>query len=150
MCLKHLAQQDFLCISKALHWFSLGCLMCSHFIDEIRQLKAPDLCKIESHVADSWDKYRYKITYMGLLLILCSFEREFFYSGIRTFNSLSNETVEGKNNKSHFREDLRRYIVSHSFYSLEEFLHQSEIIRNIDVHHWLVFSSIFIANFHIF
>jgi hypothetical protein len=45
-----------------------------------------------------------------------------FYSGIRIFNSLPNEIFECKNNKSHFRAALRRYLVSHSFYSVEELL----------------------------
>jgi hypothetical protein len=56
--------------------------------------------------------------------LLC-FQKGVFYSGLRIFNSLPLAILECQKNKSRFRAALRKYLVSHCFYSVDEFLTHS-------------------------
>jgi hypothetical protein len=60
---------------------------------------------------------------------LSSFQRGVFYSGLWIFNSLPSIILECQNNKSHFRAALRKYLLAHCFYSLNEFFTHSQRIE---------------------
>jgi hypothetical protein len=67
---------------------------------------------------------------------LSSFQKGVFYSGLRIFNSLQSIILECQKNKSHFRTALRKYLVAHCFYSLNEFFtHTVKKINNNTDHH---------------
>jgi hypothetical protein len=62
---------------------------------------------------------RYKNQLHRPVANLSCFQKQDFYSGLKIFNSLPLAILKCQNNKLHFRAALRKYLVSHSFYSLD-------------------------------
>jgi len=52
--------------------------------------------------------------------VLINFQRSTFYAGIKTFNSLPPSLKILKNDKTKFKTALRKYLNTHSFYSVDE------------------------------
>ena len=50
-------------------------------------------------------------------------KKSMFYAGIRIFNSLPHSLTILKNEKEKFKVALRRYLHTHSFYSVDEFFY---------------------------
>jgi hypothetical protein len=53
---------------------------------------------------------------------LSCFQKSAFYTGIKIFNSLPSSLTSLVNKKSQFKVALKRYLNTHSFYSVDEFL----------------------------
>jgi len=52
--------------------------------------------------------------------VLINFQRSTFYAGIKTFNSLPPILKILKNDEAKFKTALRKYLNTHSFYSVDE------------------------------
>jgi hypothetical protein len=52
---------------------------------------------------------------------LSCFQKSTFYAGIKIFNSLPHSLTVLKNEKAKFKLALRKYLNTHSFYSVDEF-----------------------------
>jgi hypothetical protein len=52
---------------------------------------------------------------------LSGFQKSTFYAGIRIFNRLPLSLISLKNEKTKFKVALRKYLNTHSFYSVDEF-----------------------------
>jgi hypothetical protein len=48
--------------------------------------------------------------------------REFFYSGIKVFNALPTTIKDISSNSQKFKVTLKHYLLTQSFYNLDEFL----------------------------
>jgi hypothetical protein len=57
-----------------------------------------------------------------LVASLLCFQKSACYAGIKIFNSLASNLRSLMNKKAQFRVALKRYLNTHSFFSLEEFL----------------------------
>jgi hypothetical protein len=55
---------------------------------------------------------------------LSSIQKGVTYSSIKIFNSLPSNILKLQNDKLIFKSALRRYLLTHAFYSVEEFLSQ--------------------------
>jgi hypothetical protein len=53
---------------------------------------------------------------------LSCFQKSAFCTGIKIFNSLPSSLTSGVNKKSQFKVALKRYLNTHSFYTVDEFL----------------------------
>jgi IS1 family transposase len=53
---------------------------------------------------------------------LSCFQKSAFYTGIKIFNTLPSSLTSLVNKKSQFKVALKRYLNTHSFYSVDEFL----------------------------
>ena len=53
---------------------------------------------------------------------LSCFQKSTFYAGIKIFNGLPPSVTILKNDKAKFKAALRKYLLIHSFYSIDEFL----------------------------
>jgi hypothetical protein len=53
---------------------------------------------------------------------LSCFQKSAYHAGIKTFNSLPSNLKSLKNKKAQFKLALKRYLNTHSFYFVEEFL----------------------------
>jgi hypothetical protein len=53
---------------------------------------------------------------------LSRFQKSAYYAGIKTFNSLPSNLSSLTNKKAQFKVALKRYLNTHFFYSVEEFL----------------------------
>jgi hypothetical protein len=53
---------------------------------------------------------------------LSCFQKSAFYSGIRIFNTLPLRLINFKNERAKFKVALKRYLNTHSFYSVDEFV----------------------------
>jgi hypothetical protein len=53
---------------------------------------------------------------------LSCFQKSAYYAGIKIFNILPSNLKSLMNKKAQFKVGLKRYLDTHSFYSLEEFL----------------------------
>jgi hypothetical protein len=53
---------------------------------------------------------------------LSCFQKGIFYSGIRIFNSLQDDITNLRNDRVEVKRELRRYLITHSCYSITEFL----------------------------
>jgi hypothetical protein len=56
---------------------------------------------------------------------LSSFQKGVYDSGIQIFNTLMSEVTNCRSNKSCFKTLLQKYLISTSFYSLEEYFHDN-------------------------
>jgi hypothetical protein len=54
--------------------------------------------------------------------ILSCFQKSAYYAGINIFNSLPSSLTSLINEKAQFKVALKRYLITHSFYSVDEFL----------------------------
>ena len=54
-------------------------------------------------------------------MVTC-FQKAAFYAGIRIFNSLTHSFSFLRNDKTKFKVALEKYLNTHSFYSVDEFL----------------------------
>jgi hypothetical protein len=52
---------------------------------------------------------------------LTCFQKSIFYAGIRIFNKLPLSLISPKNEKTKFKVALRKYLNTHSFYSVDDF-----------------------------
>jgi hypothetical protein len=50
------------------------------------------------------------------------FQKSAYYAGIKIFNSLLSSLTRLVNKKAQFKVALKRYLITHSFYSVHEFL----------------------------
>jgi hypothetical protein len=53
---------------------------------------------------------------------LSCFQRSAYFAGIKIFNSLPSNLTSLVNKKAQFKLALKRYLITHSFYSVDEFL----------------------------
>jgi predicted peroxiredoxin len=53
---------------------------------------------------------------------LSCFQKSAYYAGIKIFNSLPSSLTSLINKKAEFEVALKRYLITHSFYSVDEFL----------------------------
>jgi hypothetical protein len=58
---------------------------------------------------------------------LSCFQKDVFYSGIRIFNNLPDNVWNLRNDKVQFKKELQKYLITHSFYSITEFLELNKI-----------------------
>jgi hypothetical protein len=63
---------------------------------------------------------------------LAYFQKVVSYSGINIFNSLPINILELKNDKLCFKAVLQRYLITRSFYSIEEFLYSTKMSSTAD------------------
>jgi hypothetical protein len=57
-----------------------------------------------------------------LIANLSCFQNGAFYSAIKIFNSLPQSIINLKNKETNFKATLRKFLIAHSFYSVDEFL----------------------------
>jgi hypothetical protein len=60
---------------------------------------------------------------------LSAIQKGVLYSSIRVFNALPSNIVDLQSNTSRFRNDLRRYLITNAFYSVDEFLSISRAVN---------------------
>jgi hypothetical protein len=53
---------------------------------------------------------------------LTSVQKEITYSGIKIYNSLPDTILNHRNDREKFKNELTRYLINNSFYSVKEFL----------------------------
>jgi hypothetical protein len=53
---------------------------------------------------------------------LSCFQKSAYYAGIKIFNGLPSNLTSLVNKKTQFKVALKRYLITHSFYSVDEFL----------------------------
>jgi len=75
---------------------------------------------------------RNKHHFHRLVANLSCFQKGASYSGIRIFNSLSRSITNFKNEKTHFKVALKKFLNAHFFYSLDEFFTCTD-----DTYYWL-------------
>jgi hypothetical protein len=56
------------------------------------------------------------------LYIKACFQKSAYYAGIKIFNSLPSSLTSLVNKKAQFKVALKRYLITHSLYSVDEFL----------------------------
>jgi len=82
-----------------------------------------------------------KHNFHWLVADLLCFQKGASYSGIRIFNSLPQSIINLKNEKTHFKVALKKFLNAHLFYSVDEFFTCMG-----DTSYWLLFKCIFHYN----
>jgi len=62
---------------------------------------------------------------------LSCFQKGASYCGIRIFNSLPRSITNLKNEKTHFKAVLKKFLNAHSFYSVDEFFTCTDVLLTI-------------------
>jgi len=75
------------------------------------------------HGVNTRDKYQLPRPTVNLSCI----KKRAFYSSIKILNSLPTYILKLKQKKPKFKVALREYLIAHTFYSLDEFLSNSQI-----------------------
>jgi hypothetical protein len=70
------------------------------------------------HSLDTRNKNQFYLTTVSWACI----QRGVLYSGIRIFNSLPSNIQSHRNDRKRYKNKLYRYLITHSFYSVTEFL----------------------------
>jgi hypothetical protein len=70
------------------------------------------------HSLDTRNKNQLRLPAVGLTCV----QRGVSYSGVKIFNSLPSNKQSHRNNREKFINKLHRYLITHSFYSVTEFL----------------------------
>jgi hypothetical protein len=71
---------------------------------------------------------RYKIQLRKPTVHLSCIQKGVTYSAIGIYNSLSSDVSRLKNDKSKFKLALRRYLITHTVYSIEEFSYNQKVL----------------------
>ena len=72
---------------------------------------------------------------------LSIFKKGAYYSGTKTFSSLSTEIKDFSNNPKKFKIALKHFLYSHSFYTLDEYFNRQYVDKQYSMFFYRVIST---------